>query len=217
MHPKHPRRSDADLLEAIRRSPEERDRAMTGLYHDPTLRNMVFAALLKTMRDGQRAEEAFGEGLVQFMLSVVEGKFRGESTIRTYIVGICINLGKRAVARPPTYSKREQSLPTENIEQIRPETSDSPENIFLAQESEGILGRLFQKLYRQLPAHCEKSLRWFYNEDRTVREIAAAEQMQEQSVKNRLSECRKKLRELIGQDPDAMKIIQERRWNNWKK
>jgi RNA polymerase sigma factor (sigma-70 family) len=215
--PRHPARSDAELLDAIRRSPEERDRAIDSLWNDTALRKMTLAALPKMLRDDEKAKEILGEALVRFTRAAEQGKFRGDSSIRTYIVGICINLGKKAVSRPPKHSKWEQSLPPEDLEQIGPETSDSPENIFLEQESEDILVRLFRKLYRLLPAHCEKSLRWFYSDDQSVRAIAEAAQIKEQSVKTRLLECRKKLRERIEQDPEAMKIIQERRWNNWKK
>jgi len=211
MNPKHSIRSDSDLIAAIHFSPQERERAMTYLWKDKALRNMAFSVLLKMLRDEDKAEEAFGESLVQFMLAVLQGKFRGDSTIRTYIVGICINLGKKAITRPAKYSEQEQLFSKEHLEQLDTETSDSPEQNYLALEYDTNLERLFQKLYRQLPAYCEKSLRWFYSGDYTVAEIATAEGMQEQSIKNRLSECRKKLREIIKQDSDAMKIIQQRK------
>jgi RNA polymerase sigma factor (sigma-70 family) len=202
-----PERSDDDLLAAIHRSPQERDRAMDYLWHDRSLRNMVFAALLKMLGDKDKAEEIFDEGLLQAMLKVLNGQFRHESTLRTYIVGICINLGKKAASRPPKHAERERSLPTENLEQLSSETADSPEQNYLDSEQERNLEQLFRRLYRQLPAYCEKNFRWFYSDDYSIADIAAAEQMQEQSIKNRLSECRKKLRQIIERDPEAAKII----------
>lgn len=217
MFSKQPERSDTDLLTAIRRSGEERERAMAYLWKDQTLRNMAFAALFKLLRDKRDVEDAFADAIVRFMRNILDGKFRGESSLRTYIVGICINVGKKRAWQPPQYLSQEDPLPLETIEQKLHDTSDSAEKTFLEQEYEKNLERFFQKLYRLLPAHCERNLRLHHDEGYSVKEIAVMEQIQEQSAKTKLWECRKKLRELIEQDPDAIKIMDRRKWKNWKK
>ena len=64
-----------------------------------------------------------------------------------------------------------------------------------------------RRIYKQLSDTCRKAFRQKYGQELSVKSMAKQNEVAVQSVKNTLSRCYKKLRELITNDPEIMAII----------
>lgn len=139
------------------------------------------------------AEDIFQEVLVSFIEMVRNGKFRGESSVKTFLFSLnrytWLNELKRRGRQKVREEKFENARDTE-----MPDTSD-----FIAgRESRNEL----LKLVGKLGDTCRKILLLFYYENLSMREILDQTDYEtEQVVRNKKYKCLKQLEQMIRSEP----------------
>jgi RNA polymerase sigma factor (sigma-70 family) len=141
----------------------------------------------------QDAEDVFQEVIVAFIDLVQKDKFRGESTVKTFLYSLnrhtWLNELKRrgrALAREEKYEKEQ--------ERTAPDTG----HLIAAREGKAEIMRLMGELGET----CRKILLLYYYENLTMKEILdATEYENEQVVRNKKYKCLKQLEQMITENP----------------
>jgi RNA polymerase sigma factor (sigma-70 family) len=147
----------------------------------------------------QDAEDVFQEVVVAFIDLVQKDKFRGESTVKTFLYSLnrhtWLNELKRrgrALIREEKYEKGQ--------EQTVPDTSQ------LIADREGKAEVI--KLVGELGETCRKILLLFYYENFSMKEILdATEYENEQVVRNKKYKCLKQLEQMINEKPKLKQTL----------
>lgn len=141
----------------------------------------------------QDAEDLFQEVLVTFIELVQQGKFRGESSVKTFLFSLnrhaWLNELKRRGRALAREEKFEKAKPTEEADVSRQ-----------IGEREG--RKQLLDLLGKLGEACRKILVMFYYENRSVAEMLdELEYENEQVVRNKKYKCMKQLEQFIAADP----------------
>ncbi len=189
---------DAILLEWILSGkPRERDKAFEYLYRNHYA--SVEAHILRNKGTGEEVKDVFQDGLVILFNQVVDGRFKRESTIKTYLFAICKNLWLKRL------SKRRNKTDLEML----PDTPDEQQDIeaeLIGTEEE----QLVAKLVAKLGAPCQEILTLFYYEKHSMKQIRDMLRLaSEQVAKNKKLKCMKKLREMILNHPQYVRELKK--------
>jgi len=199
--------TDKQIIEMIQDTTESRELAFEYLYLNPEIKNKSYSKINNLIRDKVKADDIFTDSLLAFIKNVKYNKFRGESKISTYIVAICNfqslnylnNLKKEKEKSNQYLNSQKDPFPKEESVEIQ----------FLELEEVRYEAKLKRKIYRQLSSKCRDALRKKYIDESSVKEMAKIINIAVQSVKNRLSRCYEKIRELITQDLEIMNAIKK--------
>ncbi|SHF45779.1 RNA polymerase sigma factor [Flavisolibacter ginsengisoli] len=181
--------SDAELLSNLLNN-ESVDNSIRFLYRQHF--EFLSTYVLNNSGDIQDAEDIFQEVIVSFINLVKAGKFRGESSIKTFLYSINRNLWLNELKKRGRAQLREL-----RYEQVKEEQDLSSS---LAIESREASVRLMATL-NQLGETCKKILVLFYFENLPMKEILGALHYEnEQVVRNKKYKCLKALEEMIRSD-----------------
>jgi RNA polymerase sigma factor (sigma-70 family) len=141
----------------------------------------------------QDAEDIFQEVIIDFIELVQKNKFRGESTIKTFLFSlnrhIWLNELKRrnrALAREEKYQKGQEGS-----------AADVGDLIGDREAKQQVMG-----LVTQLGEACKKILVMFYYENASIKEmLEVLDYENEQVVRNKKYKCMKQLEEMIAGNP----------------
>lgn len=178
--------TDAELISSlVGRSGS--DNAVRVLYREHF--GLLSRYILNNSGNEQDAEDIFQEVMVAFISLVQAGRFRGESSIRTFLFSLNKNIWLnelkrrgRAMAREEKYEK--QNGPGEITADIAIELQQTKDDLM--------------KVINELGENCKKILLLFYFEERSMKEILEHLPYEnEQVVRNKKSKCLKKLEQII--------------------
>jgi RNA polymerase sigma factor (sigma-70 family) len=189
---------DAELLSNLL-SNVSVDDSIRFLYrqHFEFLSNYV----LHNSGDFHDAEDIFQEVIVSFINLVKAGKFRGESSIKTFLYAINRNLWLNELKKRGRTQQRELKY-----EQIK-EGDESAVN--LSMESREASARLMAAI-NNLGETCKKILVLFYFENRPMKEILGALHYEnEQVVRNKKHKCLKSLEVMIRSDKTLFEQLKQ--------
>ncbi len=190
--------TDEEIIRGIKSSPSEQEKMMKYLYHDTEYRKMGFSKINHYIDSSEEAESIFVDSLMALRKNIVFNKFKGESSLRTYFVRICFNQAIDCLKKKKKQTAQENEYITE-IKYLKPDTvydDSSLLNDLALYETQ-----LKQSVYEKLSEKCRTVLRQKYWEDLKIKEIAIKSSIKESSVKNKLFNCREKLRSLIEDNP----------------
>lgn len=143
--------------------------------------------------NSQDAEDIFQEVVVSFIDLVKKSRFRGESSIRTFLFSMNRNLWLNELKRKGRALKRELKYQTNNDYTA----SDIQVGIVHKEEKEVLIG-----LVEQLGESCKKILVLFYYGELSMKEILERTDYEsEQVVRNKKYKCLKKLEAMINEKP----------------
>lgn len=189
---------DAELIEAIQRGQDEVDVYLEYLYD--LNRAAVRSFILKNRGSGEEAEEILHAGVIRVYEQIVDGKFRGESKISSYLIRICRNLWidqqKRAGNRLKEDVKEAMTLANEDDDPLR----------FMERKDLAIQVR---ELLTALDERCRKLLMWSDGEGRPMKWIAQQLDYSLQAAMNKKSKCRKNMREKVRTTTKYQSLIEE--------
>jgi RNA polymerase sigma factor (sigma-70 family) len=180
------RYSDAEVLEAIKGN-QAADEQISYLY--TTYFDSLTNFIRKNKGSQQDAEDIFQEVIVVFIELVSSGKFRGDSSIKTFLYAIARNIWynelkkrDRIFVRDTEFYKISSKVEQDIQEGI--EKSESKKQIFA--------------LIDRLGDACKKILVYFYYEELSIKEIWERMNYEnEQVVRNKKYKCMKGLMELL--------------------
>jgi RNA polymerase sigma factor (sigma-70 family) len=135
------------------------------------------------------AQDIFQEVVISFVHLVQQGKFRGESSIKTFLFSINRNLWFNEVKRRGRAGDREKKY-----ELTREERDEPAGRVLETREASLQLMRMLD----DLGDTCKKILVLYYYEGRSMKEILQTLSYEnEQVVRNKKHKCLKKLEEMI--------------------
>jgi len=177
---------DAELL---RNLSDERsmDSSVKFLYREHF--DFLSRYVVNNSGDFNDAEDIFQEVIISFINLVKAGKFRGESSVKTFLYSMTRNLWLNEL------KKRERAQQREEKYERAKETNGR--GVDMAIESREASTQLM-KVIGELGDSCKTILLLFYFENRPMKDIVTAVQYEnEQVVRNKKYKCLKKLEELI--------------------
>jgi RNA polymerase sigma factor (sigma-70 family) len=194
--------SDADLLAAIRTG-DTLDEAIRYIYQHYA--DTISSFIMNNSGNVHDAQDIFQETVVTFIETVQKDKFRGESSIKTFLVAIARNLWLNELKRRERADYRE-----EVYEKNRPDTE--PDVSYLITEREK--KQQFRELLSKLGENCRKILTLFYYENMSMKGMLAHLPYEnEQVVRNKKYKCLQQLTGMLKANPAIAKMIQSKPFN----
>ncbi|MBL7699076.1 MAG: sigma-70 family RNA polymerase sigma factor [Chitinophagaceae bacterium] len=140
----------------------------------------------------QDAADIFQEAVLIVVDKIKSGKFRGDSSVKTFLLGIARNLWLHEKRSRSRRSDRETQFA--RLEETGGEFRD---RMFSVDESQ-----IVKKLFEQVGELCSKILGGVYYEKMAMKDLLRRFNYEnEQVLRNRKSRCMKKLKELLSNDP----------------
>lgn len=188
--------ADHELLQVIRE----------GRHLDPVLQFMYaqYYDLLKihiSQNGGNEAdaEDIFQEVLVSFIEIVKAGKFRGDSSIKTFLFSLNRNIWLNELKKRGRAQVRELKY-----EKARDTEEADTATLIAGRESR----KQVMDLVERLGEGCRKILVAFYYEDKNMKEILETTDFEnEQVVRNKKYKCLKQLEQILNADPNLAKTL----------
>lgn len=180
--------SDAELLRNLKNN-ETIDDSIRFLYRQHF--DFLSTYVLNNNGDFHDAEDVFQEVIVCFMNLVRADKFRGESSVKTFLYSINRNLWLNELKKRGRAQVREMKYEQEKKEEATVDLAiENRESSASLMKALDVLGEV-----------CKKILLLFYFENRSMKEILMALHYEnEQVVRNKKHKCLKKLEEVIKND-----------------
>lgn len=189
---------DQDLIELIL-SRKQQNLALNLLYkrHYGLLENYV----LQNSGNSEDAADVIQEVMLVFVQIITQGKFRGESTIKSLLYNICKNLWISELRRrKSTFVRHEKyEIESEKTELDISESIARTENL-----------KYIMKVFNQLGEKCKKVLQLFYYEELTMKEVREKlNYSSEQVLRNKKYKCLKSLIQKTQSSPQIYKNLQK--------
>ncbi len=194
-----PMYTDSALLAVIKQQ-EGLDQAIRFIYEQYA--DMISAFIMKNNGTYQDAEDIFQETVVAFIEVVRSDKFRGESTIKTFLVSIARNRWMNELNKRERTGYREQVF-----ENVRDDKESDISSLIADRE----IQQQFREVLGRLGEHCKKILMLFYYENLSMKEIVAHVPYEnEQVVRNKKYKCLQQLTGLLRDNPALTRLITSR-------
>jgi RNA polymerase sigma factor (sigma-70 family) len=191
--------SDTDLLAAIRNK-GTLDEAIRYIYQHYA--DTISSLIVNNSGNHQDAQDIFQETVVTFIETVQKDKFRGESSIKTFLVAIARNTWLNELKRRNRSDHRE-----EVYEKSRPEEEADIGHLISEREKK----EQFRALLGKLGESCYKILTLFYYENLSMKEMLGHLPYEnEQVVRNKKYKCLQQLTGLLKDNPVIAKMIQSK-------
>lgn len=186
--------SDVELVERLR-SGERVDEMIRILYREHY--ESLSWYILNNSGTRQDAEDIFQEVIVTFINLVDKNRFRGESSIRTFLFSLNRHIWLNEIKRRGRASAREEKFEKKRDQEVM----DVSHHIMDREGREEVL-----RLVEQLGESCRKILLLFYYENQSMKEILELMHYEnEQVVRNKKYKCLKQLEKMILEKP-ALKL-----------
>jgi RNA polymerase sigma factor (sigma-70 family) len=178
---------DPELIQMILGGGKTLNKAVALMHQH--LKSMVHQHITHNSGRAEDADDVFAESMVALVQNVLDGKFRGESSIRTYLKSIAHHKWlNRLRAHKPTVAFEDHMSELES-----PDFADMEEL-----PSDERLTQLVDGLMRQLDPQCNKFFHLRYWCKQRMEQVAASMGFKNaQIAKNKHQKCLKKLRELL--------------------
>jgi RNA polymerase sigma factor (sigma-70 family) len=149
------------------------------------------------------AADMFQEAVLILIEKIKTGKFRQESSIKTFLVGIARNLWLFEKRTRERRSSREMHYTISEVDNIHNEDLEIGERIFCRSNTDVI-----QTLFKQVGEICSKILIGFYYENTSMKNLLQRFHFDnEQVLRNRKSRCMKKVKKLLTDQPELLQQL----------
>ena len=182
--------SDQALLTALRGN-KDLDKAVRFLYRQYF--DVLSIYTRQNSGTAQDAEDVFQEVVVTFIELVNQNKFRGESSIKTFLYSLNRHIWLNEI-------KKRNRMQQRNIKFERSrEQSEADVSTHIAGREARVQ---VMKVIDQLGEACKQVLMAFYYQDLPVKDMLAFLPYEnEQVIRNKKYKCLKKLEEMLHEDP----------------
>ena len=188
--------TDSGLIQALR-SDDPPDDAIRQLYR--SYFGLTAAYVTQNSGSEQDAEDIFQEVILVFIEVLKKDKFRGESSISTFLYSLSRNIWLNELKKRGR-SKLRDAVFEKGKDQADPDTSQ----LIIHREMKATL----MQLVDQLGENCKKILLAFYFENLAMSEILKNMQYEnEQVVRNKKYKCLKQLEQMLSAEPGLAKNL----------
>jgi RNA polymerase sigma factor (sigma-70 family) len=187
---------DSELVGNLR-SGKRMDESIKAIYRDHF--NSLSWYVMNNSGSRQDAEDVFQEVVVSFINLVQKDKFRGESTVKTFLFSLNRHTWLNELKRKGRALAREEKFE-------RGQDKVAPDSHHQVADREG--KEQVARLVAELGETCQKILLLFYYENLSMREILEATDYEnEQVVRNKKYKCLKQLEQLILEKPTLKETL----------
>lgn len=149
----------------------------------------------------QDAEDIFQETIIIFVDMIQREKFRGESSIKTFLYAIARNIWLNELKKRDRMFIRD----TESYEPKSKDSEDLQEALIKSESKQKVM-----ELIDQLGETCKKILVYYYYDNLSMKEIYERMHYEtEQVVRNQKYKCMKKLIDWIDTNPGMKNTVKE--------
>jgi RNA polymerase sigma factor (sigma-70 family) len=188
--------TDLSLIRALG-SDDNRDEAIRHLYRSQY--NLTAAYIRQNSGTDEDAEDIFQEVILVFIEVLKKDKFRGESSVSTFLYALTRNIWLNELKK-----RGRAKLRDEIFEKGRDQTEIDVSHLIVNREDKTQL----MKLVDTLGETCKKILLAFYFENLSVKEILKSLKYEnEQVVRNKKYKCLKQLEQLVAEQPVLLKNL----------
>jgi RNA polymerase sigma factor (sigma-70 family) len=138
-------RTDPEITKALLGSVQQREQLFTWMYRASGWREWVLAHVRSEGGDEAAGQDVFQETLVLFDRNLREGRFQGNSSLKTYFLGI---------AKQYWFNRRRGIRPTALPEHYDMPTMETPEFLALSKERQSLVNQILEAIGE----HCQKVL-----------------------------------------------------------
>ncbi len=188
------------LTEAIRcGDPRRRNAALKELYMDATFNIKIKEWVQVYGNVKQEPDDILQQGIILLDESIRKGKFKGQSKVKTYLLGICKNLIRADVRKVDRITYKEEVPDHEDLVEESPE-----EQIVLVEidEEQQKRDKALHEILAKMKDNCRIGLKLYYFKSMPMKKIAVELGLKnDNQAKKAINRCRKKLRSLIGDNP----------------
>jgi RNA polymerase sigma factor (sigma-70 family) len=190
--------SDSELIEAIKLSQKtDLDRAIKYMYREYF--DMLKIYTCQNNGNEEDAQDVFQEVLVAFIDIVKKDKFRGESSIKTFLFTINRNIWLNELKKRGKAEKRNVIFENEKDSSLL-----DVSHVITQNETR----RQILSIVDELGETCKKILLAVYYENLSMKEILEnVEYESEQALRNKKSKCLKQLEQLLTANPMMAKTL----------
>lgn len=190
------RYSDRELVENLR-SGNRLNESIKAIYRDHF--DSLSWFVLHNSGNRQDAEDVFQEMVVAFIELVQKDKFRGESSVKTFLFSLNKHIWLNELKRRGRAEQRELKYG-----KAQDKTEVDVSHFITGREAKIQV----MNLVEQLGETCKKILVMFYYENLPMREILKGlEYENEQVVRNKKYKCLKQLEKMISDNPVLMQTL----------
>ena len=146
----------------------------------------------------EEVEDVFQEGIISMVLNIQEGRFKGKSSLKTYLY---------AISKQILFKKQQKKQPVLGIPlEFKEEDPEMQGDLLLLSQEQQLK---LDKLLGQLSPKCRTALRmWAMHY--SMKEIAKELGFQDEQVaRNHKSRCLKKIQQIMEKNPDLKKSLHE--------
>ncbi len=182
--------SDSELINALK-SKNDIDNAIKFIYQKSF--HIIKTYIVNNSGTDSDAEDNFQEVIIAFIKLVQENKFRGESSIQTFLYVMNRNIWLTEL------KKRNKILIRENKYESQKENVQLNTEEFIVQVE---MQKQILQIVSTLGETCKKILLAFYYENLSMKEILEnTEYATEQTLRNKKYKCLKELSEILEKNP----------------
>ncbi|MCF1714211.1 sigma-70 family RNA polymerase sigma factor [Flavihumibacter sp. RY-1] len=159
----------------------------------------MLTAFLRTKGAAQEeAADIFQESILVFIEAARAGKFKGDSSIKSYLFGIAKNLWLEEIRSSERRNRRQQVF-----HQASPTIESTEARIFNKE-----MQKTWLQLFNSIGSVCKAILMGFYYEKLSMRELLDKVSFaSEQALRNKKSKCMKALKEMLSKNPTIIQHL----------
>jgi RNA polymerase sigma factor (sigma-70 family) len=188
--------TDAELIEAIK-SPKTIDAAIKFLYREYYEQLRIYTC--QNSGSVADAQDMFQDVVVAFIELAQRDKFRGESSIKTFLFSMNRNMWLNELKKRGNAEKRNTAF------EMGKENADMDISHLIVQNESR---KQILAVVNELGETCKKILLAFYYENLPMKEILTNLHYEsEQAVRNKKCKCLKQLEQLLSAHPNLEKIL----------
>ena len=198
--------TDAALVAAIKSGIAiDRDKALKQLLLDPVVNGKIRDLLNMYNLKHLESDDILQEGLILLDDLVRSGKFRGDSSVRTFYISICRNLMRADMGKVKRVVLTDDER---NLDDKDDTSADAHivlvEKTKMEQQREVILTRLLS----QITEGCQETISLYYYKAFSTAQVAFERGLANANQgKKALSRCREQLRNLIAENPNLATFL----------
>ena len=195
------RHSDQQIIAGLRAGGQVEHSFLKQLYQDHQA--TVFRFIQEQQGSLAEAKDIFQEGILVLYKQVRAGKFRGESSLGTYLTSICKYLWfqkrKKENRRAALLEQQPLAFTPDQIDPYRKIEDNEQRDLMLA-------------LFQQISEQCRKVLLYALYEEFSMEEIAKMMGFKsDQIARNKKYKCLKSLKKIMNEQPEARALVKELR------
>lgn len=189
--------SDTELIEAIKAGGTSRQRAIRYIYNTKGFSQKIIQFVKANSGNMQDGQDMFHEGIIVLDKNIRQDKFRGDSSLSSYLYSICRFLWMNQIRKKAKVDYTEDNQRLDEVE------VENPESMTVTDERKKILNFVVS----QLGERCQKILEMWklsYSMEEIAEKLGFSSAAMARKNKYR---CHKSLMKYLEKHPDMAELL----------